>query len=326
MRLVCTILIFFCSCSHFFENKSSAVNNYKFRKLSTYPVDFNKKIISRVTRPPAVVLEYLNKLDNAKYDFHVPDFSENQKIQKSLSKLPPAIKSILQKKLVGIYFVNDFATNGLMDYVVDEKNNLYGFLVFRTEVLHLDISESLTSKEKTIFIPDDSGFNIRMEMGKKSSALNYILLHESIHLLDLTNRISPWLEPAVKKLQIEKNRSNKARLIDDIWTGYKLPLQKFDFHRRNQITFYGFQNGPKIRMQDVVALYSSLAQSPFVSLYGATIWPEDLAELLTFYALKKYYGMELRINISKNNRNIRSFQPLEFPLVKKRLEIVKNII
>jgi hypothetical protein len=147
----------------------------------------------------------------------------------------------------------------------------------------------------------------------------YILLHESTHLVDYIENITPYTEPEYKKFL--KIKSSETDFTKSVWKDYDIPRQKFPFTKK--ITFYGF-NKPQLHLSESVGVYTSLTGSPFVSLYGSLSWAEDLAELTTYYHMTRILNQPFIISVMRDRKKILSIYPLNSPAVKKRLALLKK--
>jgi len=259
-------------------------------QLSSYEIDPRSSLPSRITVAPALVLAYMNDLDETQYKSYIPTSAEKSRIASDFVKLPPLHKKILKDRLIGIYFFDDLMGSGYTDWVRDENGDYYAWMVFHTDVLKKSISQLVTEKELTAY-KNDPGLEINC--GKASGFL-YILLHETTHALDYALSLSPYVEEAVKKGNPGPRDSEFTR---GIWTSLKSPLGKYNFSLRSNIKFYGFGGGPKLEASDASLIYDELVKTPFVSLYGTASWAEDLAEALTFYHLTRKMKLPYEIKV-----------------------------
>lgn len=284
--------------------------NYRFNSLDP--------ITARVTQPPDMVLHYLRELDNRPdYSGYVPDKDALLVLEKAFNELPPLCRSLLNQRLLGIYFIPGFMGSGLTEWVVDGRNDVYAFMVLNPSVLTFDLSQLLTAKEKTCFINDDPDFSIRIDAGKQYSGMLYILLHESIHLVDYVKNLTPYVDNSINEFQ--KKGITATPFTRDIWEGYDRPRVKRSFTGR--VSFYGIKK-PKLRLSESLSIYRELSDSSFVSLYGSQSWAEDLAELATFYHITEVLKQPYVIQVVEGTRIIQSIHPMVSPDVKKRFPLL----
>ena len=292
------------------------------RQLKNFIFSDKTSLISRVILPPDFVLKYLREFDSRPdYTPYLPDKNEFKMIEEYLKLLPALNIKIMKKRLIGIYFVNNFLGSGFADWVVDKDNKIYVFLVFNTSVLKKNISELITFKEKTNFIMDDKSFDIFLDAGNKYNGFLYILIHESSHVVDYVKRLTPFVEPDM--LKIWKKYVGRTVFTEGIWSGHKKTINHYPF--RKDVTFYGFRKGPKIKISNAVNIYKELYESPFCTLYGSLNWAEDVVEMLTFYHLTSKLQQKFVINVLKNGKVIYSIEPMKIPKVKKRLHIKTSL-
>lgn len=286
--------------------------SYRFRPDSP--------LAARTAEPPAVLLDYLKKLDKCpEYEPYLPGKKELETVSQALSKLPPLHREVMRSRLIGIYFIKNFRGSGLTDWVVDPENNVYAIMVFNASIFSKSISALLTEREQTCFIPDDPSYEVSIDCGTRDGAVTYILLHESTHLVDYVKNITPYTDPQVKKyLRI---RTTDTDITRDVWDGYDTPRATFMFTHR--VFFYGFST-PRLKISEAERVYSELSGSPFISLYGSQSWAEDLAELATFYHLSRILKQPYTIRVSKSGKNLMTLYPLNAPEVKKRLPMIQK--
>lgn len=301
-----------CTCGHSPE-PIHRFENFRFNSLDS--------ISARVSLPPDMVLHYLRNLDERPdYTGYSPTRDEIRALEKAISMLPPMSRSLMNSRLLGIYFIPDFMGSGFTEWVVDSRGDVYAFMVLNTSVLKSNLSEILTAKERTCFINDDPEYAIRINAGTRYSGLLYIFLHESIHLVDYVKNITPHVDDSINEFQ--KKGIIRTIFTSDIWESYNKPRVKYSFTGR--VFFYGIKK-PKLRISESPSVYRELAKSPFVSLYGSQSWAEDLADLATFYHITRILKQPYIIQVEKGPRTILSVQPMDSPEVRRRLSYLECI-
>jgi len=285
------------------------------RNFKTFPLDMGKPLISRVQPVPDFVLKAWREWDEKPgYHPYMPDEAEMRIIGEYIELLPPLVKSVMKERMLGIYFVNNLLGSGLTDWVIDDRNNIYTYMIFNPSTLKKNISELVTWKEETCFIKNDGDIRVRIDLDSNMKGFYYILLHEATHIVDYVQQITPYTEPDIKRFI--KNPRETTDFTLQVWKGYQDTAMPQSF--RSGITFYGFGRGPKINITDARGIYEDLSRSPFISLYGAQNWAEDLAELLTFYHLTNKMGMSYRIAVFRGETVLYRSNPAENPYVKAR--------
>jgi hypothetical protein len=288
-------------------------------QFENFRFDNTSSLESRVTLPPPLVLDYLRKLDSRPdYQPVVPGPMNREVIRSSINKLPPLTKQVLQRRLIGIYFIKNFMGNGLTDWVMDTGGNTYVFMVFNESAFTQNISELLTNKEKTCFIQDTSGTDIRIDCGTAYNGFLYIILHESAHAVDYIMRLTPYVDDTIQPYLGKVPSSTD--FTRGIWNKYDTPCDRYSF--TGKVFFYNIKP-PRLLFSRAGDYYADLCSSPFVSLYGSMLWPEDLAELVTLYHLTEILKQPYIIKILKGGTMIQSFRPMESPRVRKRTTLMQ---
>ncbi|MCP4134285.1 MAG: hypothetical protein GY754_25145 [bacterium] len=291
------------------------------KKIQLLSFDPSSPVISRIASCPNDLLKLWKKLDKRdNYSPYTPSRNEIKIIQEALNKLPRLHKKVLKERLIGIYFINNFHGSGVTDWTINSDNRIYTYIIINPSVLTKDFSTLVTQKDKTCFNINDPSIDISINCGKKYSGFLYILLHESTHAVDYVVNITPYVEPDMVKYN--KNAPQKTPFTKWIWDTYKKPETAYPF--RTDVTFYGFNKGPRVNIVRALDMYSSLSRSPFVSLYGSLNWAEDLAEFVTYYHLTQKLGEKYVISVKKNNKVLFSYEPMKSAAVKERFSTMKR--
>jgi hypothetical protein len=289
--------------------------------FGSYRLDKDSSLASRVTPTPRVVLNYLMKLDNrTDYEPYTPNGDEMKIVDSAIASLPATHKNILQKRLVGVYFIRNFFGNGLADWVVDTQNTVYAILVFNAGVFSKNLSELLTEKEKTCFQADDPAYDIRIDCGKKYNGFYYILAHEATHAVDYVTNITPYTDRQYRDYM--KISASETEFTKAVWSGYDASRDRYVFS--NKVFFYGSPK-PQLRISESETVYKELARSPFASLYGSQSWAEDLAELAVFYHITGMLGQPYCITVTRKGKPAVSVRTMESQEVRKRLPLIQQL-
>lgn len=295
-------------------------------RLEGYAFDPATPLHRRVGPAPEAVLAYVRDLDGRPdYRPYRPTAAEARLIRRSLDRLPPRIKRNLERRGLGIYFIDDFLTSGMTDWAIASTRpdegpaRIYSYMIFHAKTLKTSMQAILNQRERTCFRDDASGVRVRIRVDGGENAFTYLLMHEAVHALDYSERISPYVESTVRPFQESVPRDAGAGdFIDRVWSDYREPRSGFDFPGRERVTFYGFRGGPKLSLAEAPEIYRGLAKSPFVSLYGSQMWPEDLAELVSMYYLTDALGRDYSIEIERGGESVAKFHPMRFPKVRER--------
>jgi len=312
--LFITALLFFPVFSCISGEKKQPINE-PVRLLENYTYDHKSPLDSRIKTAPEIIISYWQKLDSRKdYSAYTPAKNEIELIKKYISLLPPLNRKIMKTSLVGIYFMNNFISSGATDWLTDKKGNIHTYMVFNPLTLKKSITELVTSKENTCFKRDTDDIRVEINLGKKYKGFLYILLHESVHVVDYVRSVTPYTEEAV--IRFQKGKKESTAFTRGIWEKYG--KSNFAGSFTGRVSFYGLGGEPKILLSSTPAIYTELLKSPFISLYASMNWAEDLAEILTFYHLTQKMGLPYSINISGKGKRIFSVRPAQNPEVKKR--------
>src|SRR5262245_15055773 len=138
-----------------------AVQDHVVRRLDHWQRALALPLEQRMTAAPPELAEYL-VLDNIKDGIaHRPrpaavpqDLLRDA--QAALAGIPPGVRTLLKRKLAGIYFVEDLGGTGYTDVVRDSRGNaVAGFVALDASVLAKQTANAwATWKESTPFVAD----------------------------------------------------------------------------------------------------------------------------------------------------------------------------
>ena len=309
MIIVLTVL------SLFFLSNSNWDNLliHEDRRLSNHPFDPQSTLIERIKPIPKTILANLKEVD-ARNDYapYMPDQNEISAIAAVLDVFPPLNIKIMKERLAAIYFVSNFSSSGYSDWLVDEHNKIYVYIVINAAALKTGIDEFLTRKEKSCFINDSNDFEIKISVSPVQKGFIYIMLHESCHVVDYVLGITPFTEPDIIPL---REIPKETDFTLGIWRSYNQSVVYYKF--RERVSFY---QTPQIKISEAESIYGEMSVSPFISLYGSLNWAEDLCEFLTFYHLTEKMGMNYKIEIQQNGKTSYLAEPARREQVRKRFK------
>ncbi len=301
------------------EDIKQIIQTTPAHQYKNFTFDPQTSIVQRIKKKPDFILKYLADLDNRKdYTIYTPTKMETEIISDYINKLPPLNRKTMKERLLAVYFINNFTSSGLTEWVVDENGKMFAFMVFNPNVLKKNITELLSFKEITNFI-QEKNWDIILDCGTKYSGFFYILIHESTHIVDYVHRITPYTEPSLKNLYPDMKTSTPFTL--GYWNDYYKPDTEFAF--RSKITFYGIGKGPALKYSEAPEIYKNLAMSPFPTLYSSISWAEDIAEFVTFYHLTEKLHQKFSIQVYKNKKPVYTHEPMNSPLVRKRFDALQ---
>jgi hypothetical protein len=283
-----------------------------------YGLDREISLSSRVRRAsPETFQKFRDAGMNPKE--HVMTAAEKQVVASAFKMLPALYKSILKDHLQSISFMDDMPNTALTASLnPDDPFRLYN-ITFRAAILHEDVSEWLSKKERTCFDGTGSDITISLAAGKLN-ALVYVLMHEATHVLDGSLGILPTDQAGSK--------ANPAFPGDNFVKGVWASREQFDRELQDSLLaknrFKGGGRGTVLPNSQATRLYASLQASPFVSLYSTSSWHEDLAELVRVYHLTQVLKQPFRFVVQQKGKVIYSYKPMRSDRVKSRLAMARQ--
>lgn len=308
------------------ENLLNNALNSPAHQMKFYNFDPTVPLSGRFSLP-AVVLDFVKQYDS-RPDYTLYELTDAEKaiVMAAIDKLSAPMKKALEEHVVGVIFINGFLGSGMTDFIYDDSGNMYNYFVFNPATLKMNLSDWLTYKEKTCFI-DQPGYDIRVTATTNMVAFPYIIAHETLHLFDFYNEVTPFVEP-FNSIYMRSRGVNPPAWTDftkGYWESYNKPVDEYGFGLRNKISFYGF-GGPNFREMDAAYLYRKLNERPFASLYACMNWAEDAAELFAFTHLKRVYGAEVTFTCLSNGMETARYAPMDNPLVTNRIPVLDKMI
>jgi hypothetical protein len=280
-------------------------------QFSSYQFDSTSPLENRITTTPNFVLDYLNKYDKVDvYRNYSPNDSELSLARDYLRQLPQGYQSVLQSRLLGIYFVQNFMGSALTEFVFDDSKNLYAFLAVNSAALSTPISEWVTLRDQSCFKADGSVTQVSSDCGSYYTGLMYALLHESSHVVDATAHYHAKPSPTDEKA---------FPFISPVWKGFSQPVPRFDFPERKELVFYGLNGGTKLPLKQALQAYRDLATTPFASLYGSQSILEDYAELFTWTYYTEVLHQHYQTTVTQEGQSPYTYSPMDNPLIQERL-------
>lgn len=110
----------------------------------------------------------------------------------------------------------------------------------------MDLSEWITYRDNTAFKPGN-GKSIGADFGTEYTGFIHILLHETTHIVDFVEGITPYLRYSIPSYTGNRRETDPDALFTaDIWQDFAHVKRKYDFDLRRRIAFYGLYDGPFI--------------------------------------------------------------------------------
>lgn len=279
-------------------------------RLETFNYDPAARFEDRIGAMPEKLLEQYRLMDGRPgYRSYVPTAEERALLLNYLRLMPPVAERVFRESCAGLYFLEGFQGNGMVSWVLDERGKLYFHMTLNPAAFRQTLSETLTERESSCFIPD-KGWAVSVDAGVKYKGLAYALFHEAAHAVDQMRGITPLLDPS----QPEASRvpaGPDGGLITEVWDSHSRPFPRNEFWNRDNLTFYGFRGGPKIGIFDAYGVYSGFSSTPFASLYGSKSWAEDFAELAAYGLITGKLGQPYRIMLSAPGSKDKVFEPMK---------------
>jgi hypothetical protein len=275
---------------------------------------FERPVEQRVGPAPRELVEYLN-LDNIWQGFPnkpraaaIPeDFLKD--VNDAISEMPQQVKRIIDKKLAGIYFVQDLGGTGYSDYISGTAvGQDAGFTVLDLDMLANRTANAwATWKENTPFKPD-AGFKLLAEIeptgrDNRKNAIQYILLHEFGHILSINEKVHPrWDQPPSDPAGYPF-----AQLSWELVKETKRYGSRFenDFPLRKSVVYY---LGANLDGNGMIETYEQLEGTNFPTLYAATHPGDDFAESFVTYVHTVLMGRPWSIRLYHDGELVKTYQ------------------
>jgi hypothetical protein len=251
---------------------------------------------------------------------HVLTAPERRLVDQAIATLPPLHRRVLKARLRSLSFLDNMPNTALTSTVESTAPNSLFDITIRAGILQQTASEWLTEKERTCFATsNDSTLQVAIEAGVRP-ALDYVLLHEATHVVDGTLHLTPASSATGQLLDSASAKPFTA----EVWQSRTLPTPEW---RHAMLLQVAFRRGKQaLPIADATQVYTSLQQTPFVSLYGSTSWTEDLAEYLTVYHFTRKLRQPFKIVIRQNAQEIWAYEPMKSSLVQRRARQVKRLL
>lgn len=284
------------------------------KHISYWKSAFEKPAEQRVGPAPSELVEYLT-LDNVRQGFPnkpraaaIPeDFLKD--VKDAIAEMPPQVRQAVDKKLAGIYFVQDLGGTGYTDYIRGAAAGQdAGFAVFDLDVLASRSANAwATWKENTPF-KADSRFRLVADIEAKGqdnrkNAIQYILLHEFGHILSINEKLHPrWDQPpsapdgypfAQLSWEVVKETKRYGSLFEK------------DFPLRKDVVYYF---GSKLDGDQMINVYDQLERTNFPTLYAATGPGDDFAESFVSYVHTVLLRRPLLIRLYRDGKPAKTYE------------------
>ena len=253
--------------------------------------------------------------------------ADRRTISEITDLLPARVADTVSPRVAGMFFMENLPGSGFTLRVPDAAGADYYVMLFDAESLRLSASEWITAKEKTCFIADDPAYDIEIDIGADLPGFYYIFLHEIGHVYDYIQKFTPGDAGHAARRKIAKYKKSLSLypFTRRTWKEFDEPVEKYEFEGRADVTFYGMGGGPVLKLSHAAALYRSLEQTPFVTLYGAMSWHEDFAEFFSAYVSARVLGRPWRLRVTHNGTTIYELSdPAGKPAAEQRIGVIEE--
>jgi hypothetical protein len=276
-----------------------------------YDLDPRSPLDSRFRQTPASVLKMFADDGTNAPTAHVLTDDERLKLANAFASLPPLHRRVLGERLRTVSFLDGMPNTALTSTVNPGEPYKLFDITIRAAILHQNISQWLTEKERTCFDMTGSPLSVSIEAGKRDAIL-YVLLHEGAHIVDSSLGLTPPMSSDLKPGGIQPATSFTV----GVWSESSVPLPLYRDSLREQARFHA--GGKVLPVDQAESIYASLRRTPFVSLYGSRNWYEDLAEYVAVFHLTEKLGEPFRVVVRNQEKEIFAWEPMKSDLVRAR--------
>eukprot|EP01037_Dinobryon_pediforme_P000865 gene865-870_t len=287
----------------------------KIRQIQhTYGLDPATALPNRIKETPADVIKMFKEAGMSPTQ-HQLSMAERVQVEKAFAALPPLHQRVLKEHLRSISFLDHMPNTALTSVVnTNDAYRLYD-ITFRAEILHQNVSEWLTEKERGCFGDKGSHLSVSIAAGT-IDAVVYILMHEATHVVDGS------LGLLADNLHTKKLADTvKSTFVTNVWTDRTVFVPQY----RNTIldsTRYTTQ-GRILPIDSARDIYLALERTPFVSLYSTSSQHEDIAEYFTVYHFTQKLKQPFEIIIRDHGKTVLVFEPMKSKLTKSRMRYMR---
>jgi hypothetical protein len=283
---------------------------------------------------PEEMIQYLRWDNEANHYPEVPksptvSSQEIEFVRQAIKTIPTKIKKIINDRLVAIFFVEELGSTAFTDGIKN-SDGLFkkGFIALDIKALNRKANEWCSWKESSPFIPGEFSVRCTIEHGdqdNKINAIQYILLHEMGHILNIDNPNLPYWAPTDKQ---KNNEMSSYEYVNLSWksVGDKLVYQNDNLQKYlGKINYYSRE--PKLPSQESVLIYDQLGQSNFASLYSMTHLSDDFAEAFVTYVHTEMMRKPFLIEIFHGSKKVKEFKSCwKSQRCKSKLQSLKKVM
>ncbi len=277
---------------------SLTIEEYKalpYNKTEFYGEGFYYNLLDKVRVFEGNSKQFISDFDNYyEYKNHELTAKEKDFFSEYFSYLPQKLQDCFLNHVYAVYFVEGMRYGGLTNFIYDEKQNRYSIVYFNIDTFYYNLDDWLEVRDNSIFTKTDYNNRIKVECSKEWRAFIHVLIHESAHVYDYINSITPYMETF-------DGSPKTNNIYYKYWQNMYQPVKKYDDKLLSQFSYYYFGN--QISFSKAMLLFDYLSTTPFSTLYGAKNFLDDFAETLTFYYLQKNFGLDYKITCIKKGKS-----------------------
>ena len=257
------------------------------KKTDFYGGSFSHNLLEKVRPLEGNAKQFISDYDNYyEYKNHELTPQEKDFFTVYFSYLPKKFQDCFLDHVYAIYFVEGMWYGGLTDFIYDENQNTYCIVYFNIDTFYYVLDDWLELRDNSIFKKTDDNNKIKVECSKEWRAFLHALIHESAHVYDYVNKVTPYLESFDGSLKTNN-------VYYQYWQTKVQPVNKYNNKLLSQFSYYYF--GKQISFSKAKPLVEYLSTTPFSTLYGAKNFMDDFAETITFYYLKNSFNLDYKI-------------------------------
>ncbi|MDP6350820.1 MAG: hypothetical protein QF926_10510 [Alphaproteobacteria bacterium] len=265
---------------------------------------------TRVYPAPVILIDYLLR-DNEAMGFAerprpaTGDEGFRAEVRAALATLPEAVKSLVARKLIGVFLAHDLGGTAVTEMTSDPSGReIAAFIGLDVGAIDKIANQWASWRANSPFTPAP-GFETRLIIARpgeddRVAAIQFILLHELGHVIAAGARIHPsWNAGLGSGETVCDYAFTCLSWIldgDDLVSLYAAQRPALD-----PVTFY---LGPDTKLPGArrAEVYHALAQTNFPSLYGATNPFDDFADSFAIYVHTRLLGKPYRAEVVADGR------------------------
>ncbi len=296
--------------------------NDGYHNIADYKFDPASTMESRIQLIPDPTLKLLMQYDQRNdYQSYMPTVGEMKMFAEYCKILPPVNRRVMQSSLVRIYFIKNFIGAGMADFILSKDRKVYTIIYINPLLFTEGISEWITHRENSMF-KNNSNAHVDVNCGKKYTALMYLLLHETSHVVDYVQSRTPFTDPDFAAAQ--GLSGDMTPFVEGLWDSYNVMNKKTEITESRDLYAYGLSPA-SIDASKISSLYEKISRTPVMSAYSVKSWAEDFADTITFYHLTQKLNQPFTITITENGKSDVVYHPMKTPQPPARLKVINGM-